>query len=98
MTRIERAARAMHGSMSFIKPEAWGDAWAEVDEVDRQAYRDSVLAILRAAEPELYQEPPTHWRAPVEATEKILDVIFFADGAVERLWPRLRDAHLKDSP
>ena len=88
--RIEAAARAL-AEMECLDLSELGEQFVE-------EYLDQVRIILAAAFPELASDPPKAWLAPIEATEALLDVIFFNEGNGNWLWRKLRDAHLKDSP
>ena len=81
--RIERAARAMQELDWFVIEDT--GRWQEVAQI-----------ILLAAEPELYADPPTHWRAPMEATEAMQEASNAMMADLD--WQRMRDAHLKDAP
>ena len=99
MTRIERAARAIYDELP--NPDGSWLAyvpWEELPEAERAEYIRQVGMILLAAEPELYQDPPTHWRAPMEATEEMLYPIRPVDrDAAETDYRAMRAAHLKDA-
>ena len=102
MTRIERAARA--------NAEAYGDDWEKLSEAVRAAYRRIAAAVVTAAEPELYQDPPQAWRAPMHLSDAMItaaeakvshmdketgELVNFDFVQVDRMWRALRDAHLK---
>ena len=104
MTRIERAARAM--------ADRFGFDWDFMSEDWRGDYEDIASAVLLAAEPELHQEPPTHWRAPMAMTNPMNSAATAAvnladDGEadarlnyaeVDAIYEAARDAHLKETP
>ena len=100
MTRIERAARAK-----------WAHEMASVPFNDLAPHEKAdlmveTLDILRAAEPELYADPPRAWRAPIDATEAMIDAAVHEEAyrpsrhweGPPDVWAAMRDAHLKDAP
>ena len=79
-------------------------AIADLD-LDDMTNEQIVGTILLAAEPELYQDPPTHWRAPMVATEAMLhargdpyEETVVDSMECELIWEAMRDAYLRDTP
>lgn len=67
-----------------------------------EVVRHIATGAASAAFPELASDPPTGWVAPMEATERMLDVGVdaFADPCwrenVAEGWRMMRDAHIKE--
>jgi len=76
--RIEAAARAISG---LDRRD-----WPAVPE----GHRAKAFMALRAAFPELFTDPPTHWLAPVEATERMKTLAEVSPVG----WREARDAYL----
>ena len=102
--RIERAARAMYFAQNSIMHDHerhWRNS-------NQELWRDIAKATITAAFPELFSTPPTHWLAPIEATEAMLeeaygwfvtDDLSTPEGArrdAGHCWDEMRNAHLKE--
>lgn len=69
--RIEKAARAINpGAWAELSPRASLAAKAR-RQTSRKASLRYAEAALRAALPQLFTDPPSHWIAPMEATDEM---------------------------
>ena len=107
MTRIERAARAIRDANTMKVVESWD----ELPDWQRANWEGLAREILAAAEPELYADLPTHWRAPMTMTNQMnsaaTGAVNLADDGeaevrlnyaeVDAIYEAARDAHLKDA-
>lgn len=65
--RIEAAARAL------VKKSGYANMLA-LPKARRLAVKEDCETVIRAAFPELFTSPPTHWLAPMEADKVMIDV------------------------
>lgn len=97
--RVERACAAMRGEAAWAERTASHGMMANID-------RAAVLDGLRAAFPELFANPPTHWLAPVEVTPAMEDAVdaerdpYATDSYVlpSTAWAAFRNAYLSRKP
>lgn len=71
--RIERAAKDHWAHVESLKRLSGGEPrkWSEGADEERQQFKNLLGWHLRAAFPELFSSPPTHWLAPMEPTPEM---------------------------
>ena len=93
-TRIERAARAIDPD-AFTEPYKPGDLDARIDA------EGLAEVAVRAAFPELFADPPSHWLAPMELGDgfawSALAHDIFHERTPDESWRSVRDEFLSQS-